>query len=127
MSVLRPVAILLTMAAVLCMTPGISALAAADRPSAQSCCKPTSACGTGLMAADCCRADQAPQADAPSLTPVTMTKKQLQAASQPAGAQFAGEGIAGASGLAAPERIDAQATARAPSTPLFLTYATLLI
>jgi len=127
MSVFRSIAIVLTMGAVLCMAPGISALLTAGQSKAPSCCKPTSPCGTGLMAADCCRADQAPQADAPSLAPVTMTKKQLQATSHSATAQFAGERPDAAPTRTAAERIDLQAAARAPSTPLFLTHATLLI
>jgi hypothetical protein len=127
MLVSRAILALLTMAAILCMAPGISVLATAGQTEAPSCCKPTSPCGAGLMAADCCRVDRAPQAEAPAVAPIAMNKKQLQVATQPPPAQIAGEWLAAASARKFGERIDCQAGARAPSTPLFLTHAALLI
>ena len=127
MSVFRSISIMATIAALLCMAPGISVLATAGQSDTPSCCKPTSPCGTGLMAADCCRADRAPLAEAPAVGPAAVTKKELKVAAQSTTAHFAGEGPAAAPTGKAEATVDCQAEARAPSTPLFLTHAALLI
>lgn len=56
-----------------------------------------------------------------------MSKKQLDLAARSTSAQFDGEGLASAPTRTAERMIDLQTAARAPSSPLFLTHAALLI
>jgi len=79
------------------------------------------------MAADCCRADRAPQAATPAVGPVTITKKELKIA-----AQTQSEGLFLETAAATPahplgEILVRRSGAREPSIPLFLKNAALLI
>jgi hypothetical protein len=128
MSTLRSLSALLTLTAVLLMTPGMAVLSTAGQAGAPSCCKPASPCGTGLMAADCCRTDQAPQAEAPVAAGTVITsKKQLKATGQAAADQIVGGTPTGPPGQLISEIIVRQAAVRQLSLPLFLKHAALLI
>jgi hypothetical protein len=79
------------------------------------------------MAADCCRADRAPQAETAAVAPAAMSKKELKKAAQPVTAHLADETLALSPSHGSRLFGACQADARAPSTPLFLTHAALLI
>ncbi len=128
MSTVRDLAAVLTLTAVLCMTPGMAVLATAGQAGVASCCKPASPCGIGLTAADCCRTDQAPRAETPAAAGTVVTsKKQLQATGQAAAEQLAGGALTDPPGQLVGAIIVRQAAARHPSLPLFLKHAALLI